>query len=108
MAASCSPSAWHAWHYIGVKLDEGSDTDVPITRDVTVAGDEIPAPGYAGNGVRTDTSRTSPADQPRERPSATGRTTTIAPPWWLLTAAGVSVVAVLVIVVVLVRRRVRP
>jgi Ca-activated chloride channel homolog len=95
------------WHYIGVKLDEGSDSDVPITIDVTVAGDEIPAPGYAGDGVRTDESRTSSADPTREQPTTIGDTITTGPPWWLLTAIGVGVVAVLLIVVLVIRRRVR-
>lgn len=96
------------WHYIGVKLDEGSKTDVPITVDVAVIGNEIPAPGYAGEGVRTGVSPKPSADPSRERPAAVSETTTSGPSWWLLTAVGVGGLLVLTIVVVAVRRRARP
>jgi Ca-activated chloride channel homolog len=93
------------WHYIGVKLDPGSDNDVPITIDVTVAGDEISAPGYAGD-VRTEPSRSSSADPSRARTTAAGQTTTAGPPWLLVAAVGVGVV-VLSLLVLVIRRRTR-
>jgi hypothetical protein len=68
-----------------------------------LAGDEIPAPDYAGDGVRADPSR----ERSAERAAATGQTTTTAPSRWLLAAMGVGVVGVLAFLVVVVRRRVR-